>query len=89
MPYGVAGLQILPRYLTEQEAEYLVRYEKWMPGDVEALEDPQQADRPPTLVGLLREDRVLLRVDRGDWVIYAIERLSESLIDQRTLQPLQ
>lgn len=86
IPYGVAELQIQPRYEAEQEAEYLVRYEKWMPGDVEALEDRQQSDRPPTLIGLLREDRVLLRIDRGDWAIYAIERLSESLIDQRALQ---
>ncbi|TVQ37193.1 MAG: hypothetical protein EA384_13105 [Spirochaetaceae bacterium] len=88
VPYGVAGLQLQPRHEDQERAEFLVRYEKWMPGDTSQPEEPQEEDRP-VAIGLRREDRVRLRTDRGDWVIYAIERLSESLIDQGTLQPLR
>lgn len=111
-PYGIAGLEVRPTYEDNQQAEYLVRYEKWTPVKISgpnqtdagtalsshapnsrsaptdvteaAAADAAASQSEPQIVsrGVLRQERVRLRQDHGDWVIYSIERLSESPISQ-------
>jgi hypothetical protein len=74
--YGVTDLEI-----TEQSGEptpvYLVAYQKWSPDTGDGT------DTGATTLGTLRRklvDRVSLRRDKGDWVIFRLERLSEETL---------
>jgi len=72
--YGATGLSI-----TEEKSVpapvYLVSYEKWTP--LPGGSDETQSSQPPgpSYEGASVQDRVFLKQDRGDWVIYRIDRL--------------
>ncbi len=86
--YGVTGLEMESVDIgADDEREYIVRYERWTPddaGDIDETPEAATARRPS--MGLQREDRVRLRLDGEDWVIYEIEHLSESRLDPPDLE---
>ncbi len=71
--YGVTGL-VITQEAPEPQPVFRVSYDKWTPVSVsdEAAASPQAA---PRYEGQSVQDRVLLKKDRGDWVIYRIDRL--------------
>jgi hypothetical protein len=68
--YG-AILREIKEEAGEPEPVYLVTYQKWAPQPEEGVGDEQSTKS----YGYDRTDRVLLRRDKGDWVIFRIERL--------------
>ncbi len=60
---------------------FLARYEKWRPAT--PPDDSNQPPQTPTpsFEGSSVTDRLSLKQDRGDWVIFDIERLKEEPID--------
>ncbi|OHD73812.1 MAG: hypothetical protein A2177_15695 [Spirochaetes bacterium RBG_13_68_11] len=78
--YGVTDLAII-----EQSGEpapvYRVSYEKWSPDTGDGSGDG--TDPGTTTISTLRRkivDRVSLRSDKGDWVIFRLDRLSEETL---------
>ena len=71
--YGVTGLTI-----TEEQGEpgpvYQVKYDKWNPAP--PADAAPGADVVPRSEGHAVTDRVWMKRDRQDWVIYRIDRLS-------------
>jgi hypothetical protein len=77
--YGVANLRLEGiRPPVEGEAAFRVSYEKWYPTGMS-----EESQGEGSLVGFGRVDRVFLRKNRGDWVIYRIERLEDRTIEMR------
>jgi hypothetical protein len=81
LPAGTAVYGVTDLKITEQSGEpapeYLVSYEKWSP------ETGGGSDLGGTTVSTLRRklvDRVSLRRDKGDWVIFRLDRLSEETL---------
>jgi len=72
--YGVTGLTVTQEK-SEPQPVFLVSYEKWFP--VTGGNDDSQSSQPagPRYQGASVQDRVFLKKDRGDWVIYRIDRL--------------
>ena len=71
--YGVTGL-VITREQPEPMPVFLVTYDKWTP--VPASDTaPNQTPAGPRYVGSAVQDRVSLKQDRGDWVIFRIDRL--------------
>ena len=71
--YGVTGLSIKQEQ-TEPLPVFLVSYDKWTPlpgGNETASNQPAG----PRYEGHSVQDRVFLKKDRGDWVIYRMDRL--------------
>jgi len=56
---------------------FLVKYQKWTPEPEREGEEQKQA------YGYERTDRVSLKQDKGDWVIYEIDRLSSTPVTTR------
>lgn len=81
--YGVTDIEIESVETgSEDERKYIVRYERWTPdeaGDIE--ETPEAATATRQSVGVRREDRVRLRLDGDDWVIYEIEQRAHSRLE--------
>jgi hypothetical protein len=72
--YGVTDLQV-ERERSEPEPVFLARYVKWVPlPAVEPDGEPEQAEEPGFTSRQISE-RVYLRLDRKDWVIYRFEPL--------------
>lgn len=71
--YGVTGLAVAQAQ-SEPQPVFLVSYDKWAPLPVndEAAAGLHPA---PRYDGHSVQDRVFLKADRGDWVIYRIDRL--------------
>lgn len=83
-PYGIANLQIDFIRGDEEEQIFDVEYEKWSPDY-----DAQVIDENAVMVGIVGnriEERLYLRRDRGDWVIYRIERTDEERLSIRELR---
>jgi hypothetical protein len=80
-PYGVANLRIEALTAPEGERRFEVNYERWLP-DYEQAELTGSAG----ITGLRITDRVLMRMDREDWVIYQIDRLSQDPINLNELR---
>lgn len=83
-PYGTANLEIDFIRGDEEEQVYEVTYEKWSPDY-----DQQVIDENAVMLGIVGtriEERLFMRRDRGDWVIYRIERLDEERLDIRELR---
>lgn len=83
-PYGVANLQIDFIRGDEEEQIYEVAYEKWSPDY-----DQQMIDENAVMLGIVGtriEERLYMRQDRGDWVIYRIERLDEERLNIREIR---
>ena len=79
--YGVTGLAI-----TEEAAEpspvFRVDYEKWMPaGSPDEESGLTEPPKGPRFEGRKNSDRVSLKRDKGDWVIYSVDRISSDPID--------
>ena len=77
--YGVLNLKI-QRISSEPKPVFLATYEKWLPLSKEEIKGEEgreagknQPDRGYT--GYRVKDRLFLKKDRGDWVIFRIERL--------------
>ena len=70
--YGVTGLKIVQE-APEPSPVFLVSYEKWTPLPSDESTTGQQTG--PRYEGRSAQDRVFLKRDRGDWVIYRIDRL--------------
>jgi hypothetical protein len=80
--YGVTDLQITEE-AGEPDPVYLVSYEKWSPDtSAEAGSDAGGGSDVATVGTLHRKivDRVWLRRDKGDWVIYRLDRLSQETL---------
>ena len=71
--YGIANFMIEAQRSPDPEEEvFRVRYEKWSPQQPTSEERADAAVRVPE--GQLITERVFLRRERGDWVIYRIDR---------------
>ncbi len=81
--YGVTGLETEPVETgADDEREYIVRYERWTPDDAGDIEEtPEAATAERRSLGVRREDRVRLRLDGDDWVIYEIEHLTQTRLE--------
>jgi hypothetical protein len=82
VPWGTAFLRIDPEETGDDRVVLTARYEMWMPAGPEAAPEAETGvSDAPVALGLYREDRLFLRPDRADWVIYQIDRLVERVID--------
>ncbi len=74
--YGVTGLSI-----TQEQGEpspvFLVKYEKWNPASPPDTGQAPDLNASPRTEGHSVVDRVSMKKDKGDWVIFKIDRLSE------------
>jgi hypothetical protein len=75
--YGVTSLVV-----TEEQGEpspvFNVTYDKWTPASPPETEAGSQKDEMPRSEGNSVAERVWMKRDNGDWVIYRIERLSQT-----------
>lgn len=72
--FGVANLTV--REIEAQPAPvFEVVYEKWAPSASEEPSQSQELPTEPNYRGVLITERVFLREDKGDWVIYRIEQV--------------
>jgi hypothetical protein len=72
--YGVTGLVIAPEK-PEPTPVFLVTYDKWTPVPASDTATPNQQQSSPRYEGHAVQDRVFMKKDRGDWVIYRIDRV--------------
>jgi hypothetical protein len=72
--YGNTGLEVQQEQ-GEPEPVFNVRYTKWLPVPVEETESDPSAAQGPRLSSTQISQRVYLRQDRQDWVIYRFEPL--------------
>jgi hypothetical protein len=75
MLYGVTGLSVT------QEKDvpipvFIAKYDKWNPASAPDTGAPPSMDTIPQSEGNSVVDRVWLKQDKGDWVIYRIDRLT-------------
>jgi hypothetical protein len=70
--YGVTGVSLLQEQ-GEPSPVYTVTYEKWTPGT--PPDTDSEKDTVPLPEGHSITDRVSMKKDRGDWVIFKIDRL--------------
>ncbi len=75
--YGVAGLEV-KQERGEPEPVFLAAYEKWTR---ETEETSLGSAAGPLSVGLKIKERLYLRQDKDDWVIYKIDRLESDIIN--------
>jgi len=69
--YGVTGL-VIRQEQPEPAPVFLVSYDKWTPLPVS---DTAPASQTPRYQGNRVQDRVFLKKDHGDWVMYKIDRI--------------
>jgi hypothetical protein len=74
--HGVARLQVT-REQDEPEPVFLAKYERY----ARAFED-QAIETSPPVNGRRVTDRLFLKQDKGDWVIYRIDRLRNEPLDK-------
>jgi hypothetical protein len=82
--YGVSDLRIESLRESEEEFVYRVRYRRWTPSFTGTLEDDPQVAAEQVqndTESFRRVDRVSLRRDGEDWVIYELEVLEEEPVD--------
>jgi len=80
--YGVTDLQIVDE-AGEPSPVYRVSYEKWAPESSADSDTGADGGLAQGTVGTMHRrivDRAWLRLDKGDWVIYRIDRLSEETL---------
>ena len=77
--YGVTGLS-MTREQGEPTPVFLVKYDKWSPASAPDTGKMASLDSIPQSEGHSIVDRVWLKQDKGDWVIYKIDRLSANLL---------
>jgi hypothetical protein len=72
--FGVTGL-VITQEKPEPTPVFLVTYDKWTPVPASDTATPNQQPSGPRYEGHAVQDRVFLKKDRGDWVIYRMDRL--------------
>ena len=72
--YGITDLE-LQQERGEPEPVFRVRYTKWIPEPAEELQPNSSEATGPGFTSLEINERVFLRLDRKDWVIYRFEPL--------------
>jgi hypothetical protein len=77
--YGVTGLS-LRREQDGTAPVFLVKYDKWSPSSAPDTGKMPSLDAVPQSEGHSVVDRAWLKQDKGDWVIYRIDRLSADLL---------
>ncbi len=82
--YGILNLSI-KKIQGPPTPIFLATYEKWVPMSTnkEDLKNPKPSNKP-NYTGFLITDKLFLKKDRGDWVIFKIQRLK-----QKPIQPIQ
>ena len=73
--YGVTGLTVVQEQ-GEPTPVYQATYDKWSPAQPPDTGKPPSPDEIPKSEGHHVVDRLSLKKDKGDWVIYKIDRLS-------------
>ena len=81
--YGVTDLSVTQEQAAPRPV-YLVRYQKWNPAP---QPDNAAPDAPPLSEGHSSSDRVWLRQDHGDWVIYRIDHLGSAPLPPPAIVP--
>jgi hypothetical protein len=75
--YGVTALSV-----TQEQGEpnpvFLAKYDKWNPAPPTDTAAAPDLNAIPQSEGHSMQDRVFLRKDKGDWVIYKIDRLQSN-----------
>jgi hypothetical protein len=79
-PYGIAELSIEEQSAGPNERVYIAEFERWRP-DYEAAQEGSNR-----IEGVRERQRLSLRTDDEDWVIYDIETLSTEPIDVEELR---
>ncbi|MFP4549966.1 MAG: hypothetical protein ACLFNT_04105 [Spirochaetales bacterium] len=82
-PYGIANLTLEEIGAPEGERAFVAEFERWRP-DYEGAEVGRTGP-----LGLREVDRLALRQDDEDWVIYEIENLESEPIDVQELRQSQ
>ncbi len=79
--YGVLNLNI-KEVSGEPNPVFIATYEKWFPisTEEEDFKNPQPTSKP-NYAGKKITDKLFLKKDKKDWVIYKIERLSEKSLN--------
>ena len=72
--YGITGLEV-QQERGEPEPVFQVRYTKWIPVPAEESPPDPAAAEGPGLASTRISQRVYLRLDRSDWLIYRFEPL--------------
>lgn len=78
--YGVTGLSLTREQGGDSTPVFLARYEKWSPASAPDTGKMPSGDEQPRTQEQRIVDRVLLKKDRADWVIYKIERLQSEQV---------
>ena len=73
--YGVTGLTVVQEQ-GEPDPVFQATYDKWNPAQPADTGKPPSADEVPKSEGHHVVDRLSMKKDKGDWVIYKIDRLS-------------
>ena len=79
--YGVLNLKI-ETLRPEPRPIFLVNYQKWVPVSQDQNTGNTTAKEDKAYQGFSVTDKLYLKKDRGDWVIFRIERLKREPIDQ-------
>jgi hypothetical protein len=77
--YGVTGVVVTQEH-GEPAPVYLVKYDKWNPAPSTDTQQSPDLMTPPHSEGHATVDRVSMKQDKGDWVIYKIDRLESTLL---------
>ncbi|NOY08461.1 MAG: hypothetical protein GXP33_06440 [Spirochaetes bacterium] len=77
--YGVLDLNI-KTLSPEPEPVFLAEYHKWVPVSEDENTGNTKAELKKAYQGFAVTDKLYLKKDRGDWVIYRIERLNKKPI---------
>jgi hypothetical protein len=77
--YGVTGLSIMQEQ-GEPSPVFKVQYDKWNPASAPDTGNAPRMDVAPKSEGNRIVERVWLKQDKGDWVIYKIDRLRQDLL---------
>jgi hypothetical protein len=72
--YGITDLE-LQQERSEPEPVFRLRYTKWVPEPAEESQSDLSESKGPRFTSSQINERVYLRLDRGDWVIYRFEPL--------------
>ncbi|HET6451234.1 MAG TPA: hypothetical protein VFI08_07975 [Spirochaetia bacterium] len=81
--FGVTNLSVTQEQAPPQPV-YVVTYQMWNPAPAP---DTAAPDSPPRSEGHSDADRVWLRQDRGDWVIYRIDHVSSAPLPAPPIAP--
>jgi hypothetical protein len=85
--YGVTGLTVVQEQ-GEPLPIFRARYDKWNPASPPDTGNASGSNALPQSEGHRNVDRVWLKQDKGDWVIYRIDRLTEDPLPPPEREPM-